>query len=124
MLRRNISIAALAAVAVGLMSAAASAHPALKSASPGADGANSGSPTQIELNFSEGVIAKFSGLELKDEHGKLITTGAATTDPKDKKRLVVPVPTPLTPGRYTVNWHAVSEDTHRVQGQYSFGVGR
>src|SRR5438132_1497143 len=25
---------------------------------------------------------------------------------------------------YTVTWHAVSEDTHRVKGEYSFGVDR
>src|SRR5258708_32871520 len=47
---------------------------------------------------SEGVIAKFSGVELKDESGKPIMTGAATADPKDKKQLVVPLATPLTAG--------------------------
>jgi len=124
MLRRNASITALALLAVSLMTATASAHPSLKSASPASGAASNNPPTQIELNFSEGVIAKFSDVELKDEHGKQVTTGAPTTDPKDKKRLVVPVQASLAPGRYTVNWHVVSEDTHRVQGQYSFNVGR
>lgn len=113
-----------ALLAVGLMTWPASAHPQLKSASPAANEPITGSPTRIELNFSEGLIEKFSGLELKDEHGKTIATGAAATDPKDKKRLVVPLPAPLGPGRYTVDWHVVSEDTHRVKGQYSFSVGR
>jgi methionine-rich copper-binding protein CopC len=27
-------------------------------------------------------------------------------------------------GHYKVTWHAVSEDTHRVKGEYSFGVDR
>jgi methionine-rich copper-binding protein CopC len=28
----------------------------------------------------------------------------------------------LSAGSYTVEWHAVSEDTHRIKGQYSFKV--
>lgn len=122
--QHKIFIGALALVAIGLLTAPASAHPSLKSTSPAANGPITSSPTQIELSFSEEVIAKFSGLELKDEQGKAIATGVATTDPKDKKRLVVPVSAALAPGRYTVKWHVVSEDTHRVRGQYSFNVGR
>jgi methionine-rich copper-binding protein CopC len=124
MLRHKISIGTLAFVAVTLMAAHASAHPTLKSASPAADVPSNSSPAEIKLEFSEGVIAKFSGLELKDERGKTIATGVAMADPKDKKRLVVPVRVPLNPGRYTVNWHVVSEDTHRMQGQYSFRIER
>lgn len=124
MLRHMISIGTLAFVAGSLMATPASAHPTLKSASPATDVPSASSPTEIKLTFSEGVIAKFSGLELKDERGKTIATGVPMADRKDKKRLVVPVPAPLTPGRYTVNWHVVSEDTHRMQGQYSFRIGR
>jgi methionine-rich copper-binding protein CopC len=124
MLRHRISIGTLAFVAVTLMAAHASAHPTLKSASPAADVPSTSSPAEIKLDFSEGVIAKFSSLELKDERGKIIATGVARADPKDKKRLVVSIPAPLNPGRYTVNWHVVSEDTHRVQGQYSFTIER
>jgi methionine-rich copper-binding protein CopC len=28
----------------------------------------------------------------------------------------------LSPGEYKVEWHAVSDDTHRVKGNYSFSV--
>jgi copper resistance protein C len=45
-------------------------------------------------------------------------------DPADRKQLVVPLPSPLIAGRYKVAWHAVSEDTHRVKGEYSFEVAR
>ncbi len=67
---------------------------------------------------------KFSGLELKDEKGTTIPTGTAVIDNRDKKQLIVPLTAPLAVGRYTVNWHVVSEDTHRVQGEYSFRVQR
>jgi methionine-rich copper-binding protein CopC len=124
MLRHKISLGTLAFAAVTLMAAPAGAHPTLKSASPAADIPSTSPPAEIKLEFSEGVIAKFSGLELKDERGKTIATGVAMADPKDKKRLVVPVRAPLNPGRYTVKWQVVSEDTHRMQGQYSFRIGR
>ena len=32
--------------------------------------------------------------------------------------------TQLAPGDYNVEWHAVSADTHRVTGSYSFSVKR
>ncbi len=124
MSRNTVTVATLAVLAVSLLATSANAHPKLTSASPAADVASKVSPTEIKLNFSEGVIAKFSGLELKDEAGKAISTGMPANDPKDPKQLVVPLPAPWKAGRYTVTWHAVSEDTHRVKGEYSFGVDR
>src|SRR5262249_30688908 len=79
---------------------------------------------EIRLNFSEGVVARFSGLELQDESGKPIPTGTATIDANDKKQLVIPLEAPLTAGKYRVIWHAVSEDTHRVKGEYTFTIGK
>jgi methionine-rich copper-binding protein CopC len=122
MSRKIISIAALALLAAGLVATAANAHPTLTSSNPQANASTSTYPTEIRLSFSEGVVAKLSGVELKDESGKAIATGAAATDPKDKKQLIVPLTAPLAAGRYTVSWHVVSEDTHRVKGEYSFKV--
>jgi methionine-rich copper-binding protein CopC len=119
-----MTIGTFAVLAFSLLATSANAHPELVSASPVADASSKVSPTEIRLNFSEGIIAKFSGLELKDEAGKTIATGVPVNDPKDRKRLVVSVPSPLTAGHYTVTWHAVSEDTHRVKGEFSFGVDR
>jgi copper resistance protein C len=122
--RNTMAIGTLAVLAISLLATSANAHPKLISASPTADVSSKVSPTEIKLNFSEGVIAKFSGIELKDETGKTIATGVAATDPKDRTQLVVPLPAPLMAGHYKVTWHAVSEDTHRVKGEYSFGVDR
>lgn len=132
-------IGVLAALALGLTATSAVAHPKLMSAVPAAEtDANAspkesgvatkdktaGAPKEIRLMFSEAVIAKMSGIVLKDEAGKPVPTGSPQTDPQDQKQLVVPVPAPLAPGRYNVTWHAVSEDTHRVKGEYNFTVGR
>ncbi|CEG06634.1 Copper resistance protein C precursor [Afipia felis] len=102
---------------------AALAHPQLETSEPAA-GAATSSPKQIRITFNEVVIPKFSGIEIKDKTGRAITTGKPQTDPADKKRLLVPVKEELSPGEYKVDWHAVSDDTHRVKGTYSFSVTR
>jgi methionine-rich copper-binding protein CopC len=124
MSRNTMTTGTLAVLTISLLATSANAHPKLISASPAADVSSKVSPTEIKLNFNEGVIAKFSGVEIKNESGKAIPTGVPLTDPKDQKQLVVPLPAPLMAGHYTVTWHAVSEDTHRVKGEYSFGVDR
>lgn len=114
---------AFAALAAILYSSASLAHPKLQSAEP-AVGATAASPKQIRIMFNEAVIPRFSGAELRDSFGKLVATGKSESDPADKKVLVVPVKQQLVPGTYKVEWHAVSDDTHRVEGSYSFSVGR
>lgn len=118
-------LAIAAGIGLAFVATGAMAHPRLTSAVPGTDGTErAASPTkELRLNFSEGVIAKFSGLELRDESGKSIATGTPTIDPKDKKQLVVPLDAPLAAGKYRVMWHAVSDDTHRVKGEYTFTIG-
>ncbi len=122
MLKRT-AMAVAALFAASLMATSASAHPTLKSANPAAEGAAASAPIEIRLNFSEGVIAKFSSVEVKDQGGKKIATGKVATDPKDQKQLVVPLQAPLKAGTYIVRWNVVSVDTHRVNGTYSFKVG-
>jgi methionine-rich copper-binding protein CopC len=108
-------------IAASLCVKVAYAHPELQSAEPAA-GRATPSPKQIRIMFNENVIPQFSGVEVKDQAGKVIATGKATTDPANKKQLVVPVREVLPPGEYKVEWHAVSDDTHRVKGNYSFSV--
>jgi methionine-rich copper-binding protein CopC len=111
-------------IAASLCGSVAYAHPELQSAEPAAGTAMTASPKQIRITFSENVIPQFSGVEVKDQTGKMIPTGKAATDPANKKSLVVPVNEQLPPGDYKVEWHAVSDDTHRVEGSYSFSVAR
>jgi copper resistance protein C len=117
----KISMAVVTVIVASLCVNAAHAHPELQSAEPAA-GNLVPSPKQIRIMFNEDVIPQFSGVEVKDQAGKLVATGKATTDPTNKKQLVVPVRETLPPGEYKVEWHAVSDDTHRVKGNYSFSV--
>jgi copper resistance protein C len=121
---RMISIAAVAVIVASLFGGAAYAHPQLQSADPAPGTATTTSPKQIRITFDENVIPKMSGVEVKDQTGKIVPTGKAATDPANKKLLVVPVNEQLAPGDYKVEWHAVSDDTHRVKGSFSFSVAR
>ena len=119
---KKISIVVVTMIAASLCVNAAYAHPELQFAEP-AVGRATPSPKQIRIMFNENVIPQFSGVEVKDHAGKLIATGKAIADPTNKKQLVVPGPLKaLPPGEYKVEWHAVSNNTHRVKGSYSFSV--
>jgi methionine-rich copper-binding protein CopC len=118
------SMTAVAVIAASLFGGAACAHPQLQSAEPAPGAATTTSPKQIRITFNENVIPQMSGVEVKDQTGKIIPTGKAATDPANKKLLVVPVNEQLPPGDYKVEWHAVSDDTHRIKGSFSFRVAR
>jgi methionine-rich copper-binding protein CopC len=112
---------ALIAAIVGI--SAAYAHPQLQSTEPAA-GKSSAPPKEIRIRFNENILLQFSGIELKNQIGKAIATGKAEKDPTNRKLLIVPLKEQLLPGDYKVEWHAVSDDTHKVKGSYSFGVAR
>jgi methionine-rich copper-binding protein CopC len=122
MLKKTL-LAAVTLIAATLSAGLANAHLELQSAEPAA-GKTSAPPKQIRITFNENVLPQFSGVELKDQTGKAVATGKATTDPTNQKLLVVPVKEELAPGDYKIEWHAVSDDTHRVKGSYSFSVAR
>jgi len=119
---KKTSTAVIALFAASLIATSAYAHPTLKSANPPVDGTAAAAPTEIRLNFSEVVILKFSSVELRDQSGMQVATGKVATDAKDEKQLIVPLQAPLKAGKYTVKWVAVTADTHRVNGTYSFKV--
>lgn len=115
----GVITALLACVAVAT---AAQAHAKLTSAHPAADAVVMESPKELRLVFNEALIAKFSGVELKTGNGEKVETGPAATDPADAKQLIIPLTTALPDGLYSVKWHAVSEDTHKLDGTFSFTV--
>jgi len=103
---------------------AASAHPRLQNSNPVAGATLKTAPKDIRLSFNEGLVPSFTGLELKNASGKPVPTGKAALVAGDSKKIVVPIGTRLAAGTYNVAWHAVSVDTHRVSGSYSFKVMR
>jgi hypothetical protein len=120
----RIQTGAVAAALLALTAVGASAHARLEHADPRVGAHVTSSPTQVRLWFGEGVEAKFSAIALESADGKTLKEDAAVSDPKDRKQLVLPLKQPLAPGVYRVRWRAVSIDSHRTQGDFTFTVGR
>jgi copper resistance protein C len=120
--RKTIQVT-FAIIIAGFIGGVAHAHPVLEATDPG-QGATVSSPREIRLTFTEDLIAEFSGLTIKDQSGHLVETASPSVDPSRKSQLMVPIPKPLAPGSYVVDWHAVSVDTHRVSGHFSFKVAQ
>jgi hypothetical protein len=112
----------LAAAAGIALCGSAFAHPMLRAATPAPNAVLTASPAEIRITFSEALVAAFSGLDLKDRSGRAVPTGPAAVSPEDRKALAAPLKARLGAGVYTVNWHAVGDDTHHVSGHYSFLV--
>jgi methionine-rich copper-binding protein CopC len=118
-MRTNIlKIAASLAFALGATQAFA--HAQLEKATPAVGGTVS-PPSEIRLEFSEGVEPKFTKVALTGPGGA-VTLGAAHVEGADKTIFVTPIAKPLAPGVYHVSWHAVSVDTHHTQGTFDFTV--
>lgn len=108
-----------------LTSTAAFAHAHLESQLPAAN-SEGPTPRELRLNFSEGVEEKFTkvaiSLDGPGDSTEIIQTQSVTTDPANNKVLIVVPAVPLAPGKYKVQWHAVSVDTHKSEGVYRFQV--
>lgn len=115
-------LAILIAAAAIAVTSGADAHAVLKAAGPAPGSVVGASPKAIRIQFNEPVELAFTGIELKDSAGKAQPVGAAALDAKDKAQLIVPVNGELVPGKYTVSWHAVGDDTHKTQGSFNFEV--
>jgi len=114
-------IAALAAAALALSGTSALAHAKLVSSTP-ANAATVAAPKQIVLKFNEKVQPKFSGVELTMPQMNNMAVAAKTSVAKDGMTVVVTPAKPLMAGAYAVKWHAVTADTHRMEGKFDFTV--
>lgn len=120
-LRFKTALTTFALLASLATASSAFAHAHLQSQMPAA-GSTVSSPLELRLNFSEGVEDKFTKVILTTETGKPVSVKSIATVASDKKVLIVTPATPLAPGQYNVEWHAVSVDTHKSDGSYSFKV--
>ncbi|MBV8799173.1 MAG: copper resistance protein CopC [Alphaproteobacteria bacterium] len=94
------------------------AHAMLMHANPGAGTVLHKTPAQVQLEFSEALEPAFSGITITDDTGAPAGSGAAGTSGTVMTLKLLP----LRAGKYHVEWHAVSVDTHRTEGRYDFTV--
>ncbi len=108
----------LTALAAACLATPAMAHAFLQHAEPGAGATLKPAPVRVALDFSEKLEPAFSGVAVTDSSGRSVEGGAVVIRGNS---MVVPLRT-LPPGTYRVVWHAVSVDTHRTEGAYTFAV--
>ena len=119
-MRTNI-LKIASSLAFALAATPAFAHAQLEKATPPVGGTVS-PPSEIRLEFSEGVELKFTKVTLSGPGGAAAPLGAARTETGNQAVLIVPISKPLSAGVYTVRWQAVSVDTHHTQGTFEFTV--
>lgn len=115
-----------AAAVLLVVAGAANAHPKLVLATPGPN-ATVAKPARVTLQFSEKLMPKFSGADLMMtgmkgmKHAPMKVASSATVAADGRTVMIAPR-SPLAVGTYSVAWHVVSADTHRITGAYAFVV--
>jgi methionine-rich copper-binding protein CopC len=107
------------ALLLSLAALPALAHPRLTAAGPIPGSVVKAAPKNIRIQFSEAIEQAFSGLTLKNAKGEAQGVGTPALN-AEKKVMTVPVTGDLLPGKYTVEWHALGDDTHPQKGKYVF----
>lgn len=116
--RALLAISTAAALGVATQ---ALAHAHLTASDPAAN-ATVAAPRQLTLHFSERLNPKFSGMTVTMSQMNNMAVPVKVAVGKDGETLVATPSQPLSAGAYKVTWHAVTADTHRTQGDYSFTV--
>ena len=96
----------------------AAAHARLVKSIPAANALLSKAPRLIALWFNEPSEIAFSTIEVRDEHGHGLATGAVHA--RDSKALEIPLLTTLPPGRYRVKYRVLSVDGHVIDASFKF----
>ena len=117
MRRALIPAALLGAIVPGTVFA----HAFLDHAVPAVGATVSAAPRQVQLFFTQDLEPAFTGATIAGADGQPIAIAAAAVNPQNRAELVLNLPQ-LPPGHYKVSWHALSVDTHRTEGSFSFDI--
>ncbi len=98
----------------------ASAHAFLKTATPAVGSTVQQAPSQVVIDFTEGVEPAFSTITVQDGSGAGVETGTVHLEGGDA-HLAIGLK-PLQAGTYKVVWHATAVDTHKTEGNFTFTV--
>jgi len=83
--------------------------------------ATTASPEKVTMHFSGDLEPKFSSITVSNATGHVVNKEGSVVSTGDAKLMTVALPK-LPAGVYTVDWTAVSVDSHRMQGSYNFTV--
>ena len=77
-------------------------------------------PREVRIQFTEGVEIAFSQITVKGANGEVVSQGKLRQLAEDTLAIDLK---PLSPGNYTVEWQALSVDTHVTEGLLRFTIG-
>jgi methionine-rich copper-binding protein CopC len=117
---RRSTLIRMASLLLLLATGEASAHGFLERAEPRVGNKVAAPPREVTLWFTEKLEAAFSSVTVTNAAGQRIDTGKARVS---GNQMSVSVRSGGT-GTYRVNWHILSVDTHRTEGDFTFQVGQ
>jgi copper resistance protein C len=108
---------------VFLSASRVSAHAFLEHSDPSVGSKVHSVPAAVRIRFTEAIEPRFSSIQVFDATGKQVDKKDTHSDPSNRSLLQVSLPR-LGPGSYKVVWRAVSVDTHRTNGDFTFEILR
>jgi hypothetical protein len=95
------------------------AHAFLDHAEPSVGSTVQTAPRELSLSFTQDLEPTFSTVEVRNANGARVDQGKARVSAGVMRVGLKPLP----PGTYMVQWRALSVDTHKTEGSFSFHVG-
>jgi methionine-rich copper-binding protein CopC len=114
----RIPVATLSLLLLTVSASVAHAHASLAHASPSVSSTVSAAPQEVMLTFTDKLEPAFSNLTVTDANGINVSQGKAQVSDNTMRLSLKP----LDAGIYKVNWRAVSTDTHKTEGSFTFRV--
>jgi methionine-rich copper-binding protein CopC len=111
--------AALLLLVVGLHGTTASAHAYPTESIPNNGAIVRDTPREVRIQFTEAVELTFSQITVKSAKGKVVSQGKLRQLANDTLAIDL---LPLAAGNYSVEWQALSVDTHITDGVLRFTV--
>ena len=116
-MRLRVFILSLLLMAFG--GVAAQAHAMLDHANPSVGSTVASAPHEVALTFTQNLESSFSSVQVTDSNGARVDQGKAQISGNSMRVGLKS----LSPGTYRVRWHALSVDTHKTEGSFTFTVG-
>jgi copper resistance protein C len=98
---------------------AAHAHAFLDHASPLVGSTVASAPREVSLTFTQNIEAAFSSVQVTDSNGTRVDSGKPQVGGNTMRVGLKSLPQ----GTYRVRWQALSVDTHKTEGSFTFRVG-
>jgi methionine-rich copper-binding protein CopC len=114
-----VRILLISLLLAALSNAAAHAHAFLDHASPLVGSTVASAPREVSLTFTQNLEAAFSSVQVTGPNGARVDAGK----PQISGNTMHVGLKAAGPGTYHVRWHALSVDTHKTEGSFTFSVG-